>query len=66
MNEDLHLQWVLVRDRQRSLLAEAERHRLLAHKPAEPGRLQRLALRIAASGRRPAVFAGRTVASLAS
>ena len=64
MNEDLG--WVLVKDRQRSLLAEAERHRLLAQRQVEPGRLQRLALRVAASGRRPAVVAGRPVAALAS
>ena len=64
MNEDLG--WVLVKDRRRSLLAEAERHRLRAHQAAEPGRLQRLALRVAASGRRPAVVAGRPVVSLAS
>ena len=64
MNGDL--QWVLIGDRQRSLLTEAERHRLLAQRRVEPGRLQRLALRVATSGRRPAVVAGRTVVSLAS
>ena len=64
MNEDLG--WVLVKDRQRSLLADAERHRLRAHEAGEPGWLQRLALCVAASGRRPAVVAGRPVVSLAS
>jgi hypothetical protein len=64
MNTDVG--WVMFRDRQRSLLAEAERHRLLAQRQVEPGRLQRLALRVATSGRRPAVVAGRTAVSLAS
>jgi hypothetical protein len=38
--------------RHQELLAEAERHRLVA---ALPGTLQRLALRVAGWGRRPAV-----------
>jgi len=40
------------------LLAEAERHRLIAAPPAGPGMLQRLALRVAGWGRRPAVAPG--------
>ena len=41
--------------RHQELLAEAERHRLIAALPAGPGTLQRLALRVAGRGRRPAV-----------
>ena len=41
--------------RQQELLAEAERHRLVAALPAGRGSLQRLALRVAGWGRRPAV-----------
>jgi hypothetical protein len=41
--------------RHQELLADAERHRLVAALPAGPGALQRLALRAAGWGRRPAV-----------
>jgi hypothetical protein len=41
--------------RHQELLAEAERHRLVAALPAGPGTLQRVALRVAGWGRRPAV-----------
>jgi hypothetical protein len=41
--------------RHQELLAEAERHRLITVLPAGPGTLQRLALRVAGWGRRPAV-----------
>jgi hypothetical protein len=41
--------------RHQELLAEAERHRLIAALPAGPGTLQRLALQVAGWGRRPAV-----------
>jgi hypothetical protein len=41
--------------RHQELLAETERHRLVAALPAGPGTLQRLALRVAGWGRRPAV-----------
>jgi hypothetical protein len=41
--------------RHQELLAEAERHRLIAAVPAGPGTLQRLALRVARRGRRSAV-----------
>jgi hypothetical protein len=37
------------------LLAEAERHRLIAAVPAGPGAVQRFVLRVAGRGRRPAV-----------
>jgi hypothetical protein len=43
--------------RHQELLAEAERHRLIAALPAGPGTLQRFALR-AGGGRRPAVAPG--------
>jgi len=43
--------------RHRELLAEAERRRLTAALPAGPGTMQRLALRVAGWGRRPAVTA---------
>ena len=41
--------------RHQELLAEAERHRLLAALPAGPGTLQRLAPRVAGWRRRPTV-----------
>jgi len=41
--------------RHQELLAEAERRRLIGALPAGPGTLQRLALRVAGRGRRPAV-----------
>jgi hypothetical protein len=41
--------------RHEELPAEAERHRLIVALPAGPGTLQRLALRVAGWGRRPAV-----------
>jgi hypothetical protein len=41
--------------RHQELLAEAERHRLIAALPAGPGTLQRCALRVAGGRRRPAV-----------
>jgi len=41
--------------RHQELLAEAERHRLIAALPAGPGAVQRFALRVAGRGRRPAV-----------
>ena len=50
--------------RHQELLAEAERHRLIAAVPAGPGTLQRFALRVAGWGRRPAV-APRPAALLA-
>ena len=40
--------------RRQEPLAEAERHLLIAALPAGPGTLQRLALRVAGWGRRPA------------
>jgi hypothetical protein len=45
--------------RHQELLAEADRRRLLAAVPREPGLLQRFALRAAGWGRRPALVAGR-------
>jgi hypothetical protein len=45
----------LVNGRHQERLAEAERHRLIAALPAGPGTIQRLALRVASWGRRPAV-----------
>jgi len=43
-------------DRQhQELLAEAQRHRMIAALPAGPGTIQRLALRVAGWGRRPTV-----------
>jgi hypothetical protein len=42
--------------RHQELLAEAERRRLIAAVPAGPGAVQRLALRVAGWGRRPAVI----------
>ena len=44
--------------RHQELLAEAERHRLIATLPAGPGTLQRFALRAAGEGRRPTVAPG--------
>ena len=44
--------------RHQALLAEAERHRLIAALPAGPGTLQRFALREAGGGQRPAVAPG--------
>lgn len=44
--------------RHQELLAETERHRLIAALPAGPGTLQRFALRVAAGGRRPTVAPG--------
>jgi hypothetical protein len=44
--------------RHQELLAEAERHRLIAARPAGPGTLQRFALRVAGGGRRPTVAPG--------
>ena len=41
--------------RHQELLAEAERHRLVAALPAGPGAVQRLTLRVAGWGRRPTV-----------
>jgi hypothetical protein len=41
--------------RHQELLAEAERHRMIAALPAGPGTIQRLALRVVGWGRRPAV-----------
>jgi hypothetical protein len=41
--------------RHQELLAEAERHRMIATLPVSPGTIQRLALRVAGWGRRPAV-----------
>ncbi|MFY9931572.1 MAG: hypothetical protein WAK82_26575 [Streptosporangiaceae bacterium] len=46
---------VLADRRHQELLAEAERRRLIAALPAGPGTLQRLGLRVAGWGRRPAV-----------
>jgi hypothetical protein len=40
--------------RHQELLAEAERRRMIAALPAGPGTIQRLALRVAGWGRRPA------------
>ena len=45
--------------RHQGLLAEAERHRLIAALPVGPGTPQRFALRMAGRGRRPAVAPGR-------
>jgi hypothetical protein len=45
----------LANGRHQELLAEAERHRMIAAPPAGPGTIQRLALRLAGWGRRPAV-----------
>ena len=44
--------------RHQELLAEAERHRLLAALPAGPGTLKRFALQVAGGGQRPAVAPG--------
>ena len=44
--------------RRQELLAEAERHRLIAALPAGPGTLQRFALRVASGGPRPTVAPG--------
>jgi hypothetical protein len=44
------------------LLAGAERRRLIAALPAGPGTLQRLGLRVAGWGRRPAVVRGPAAA----
>ena len=44
--------------RRQELLAEAEHRRLMAALPAGPGAIQRLALRVAGWGRRPAVAGG--------
>jgi hypothetical protein len=44
--------------RHQELLAEAERHQLIAALPAGPGTLQRFALRVAGGGRRPTVAPG--------
>ena len=44
--------------RHQELLAEAERHRLIAALPAGPGALQRFALRVAGGGRRPTAAPG--------
>lgn len=41
--------------RHQELLAEAERHRLIAVVPAGPSAVQRFALRVAGWGQRPAV-----------
>ena len=41
--------------RHHELLAGAERHRMIAPLPAGPGTIQRLALRVAGWGRRPAL-----------
>jgi hypothetical protein len=49
------------RDRQRAYTAAAERHRMRSTPVDRPGLLQRMALRVASSGRRPAVVRGRTV-----
>jgi hypothetical protein len=45
-------------DGRHQLLAEAERHRLIAALPAGPGALQRFAPQVAGGGRRPAVAPG--------
>jgi hypothetical protein len=45
----------LANGRHQELLAEAERHRMIAGLPAGPGAIHRLALRVAGWGRRPAV-----------
>ena len=44
--------------RHRELLAEAERHRLIAALPAGPGTLQRFAVREAGGAQRPTVAPG--------
>ena len=44
--------------RHQALLAEAERHRLIAALPAGPGTLQRFALQAACGGQQPAVAPG--------
>jgi hypothetical protein len=44
--------------RHQALLAEAERHRLIAALPAGPGTLQRFALRGAGGAQRPTVVPG--------
>ena len=44
--------------RHQALLAEAERHRLIAALPAGPGTLQRFALRGAGAAQRPTVVPG--------
>jgi len=48
----------LADDRIRELLADADRHGLLAARPAGPGRLQRFAFLVAGWGRRSAVVTG--------
>jgi len=48
----------LADDRIRELLADADRRRLLAVLPAEPGRLQRFAFLVAGWGRLSAVVTG--------
>ena len=50
-----HLARELADCRHQELLAEAQRRRLIAAVPAGPGAVQRLALRVASWGRRPAV-----------
>jgi hypothetical protein len=54
----IHMARGLANGRHQELLAEAERRRLIAAVPAEPGAVQRLALRMAGWGRRPAVAPG--------
>jgi hypothetical protein len=51
--------------RHHELLAQAERRRLLAAVPRQPGLLQRFALQVAGWGRRPAVTAGGAVSPAA-
>jgi hypothetical protein len=51
----IHMARGLADGRHQELLAEAERRRLIAAVPAGPGAVQRLALRVAGWGRRPAV-----------
>jgi len=49
----------LAHDRIRELHADADRRRLLAELPREPGPVQRFALRVAGWGQRPIVVTGR-------
>jgi hypothetical protein len=55
----IYMARALADGRHRELFWEADRRRLFAALPPEPGLLQRFALRVAGWGRRPVVVAGR-------
>jgi hypothetical protein len=53
--------FALTRDRQWELRLEADRASVAASRTSHPGLVQRLAVRVANWGRRPAIVAGRPV-----